>query len=195
MKEVDLWFRKYEMSHPKVKRKIYLATDEPLVIKECQKKYPHYTIYNSLENAKSATKENGERYTEASLLGMIHDVHMLSLARFVVCTHTSNTCRLLYELMHYKHGDASSMVYSLDSPWSNPFLRKHIRWEAVLEDKKTGLRRGDTLISYDKIGSHHVQVENKWMVKTENQRTTKEHQYPQFYLRQVPTFGNFSLFD
>ena len=148
-----------------------------------------------MDNAKSASKENGERYTEAALLGMIHDFHMLSLTRFVVCTHTSNTCRLLYELLHYKHGDASSMVLSLDSPWNRPFVRKYIRWEAVLEDRQTNLRRGDALLSYDKIGSHHVLVKNRWVVKTKNQRTREHHQYPQLYLRQVPTFGNFSLFD
>ena len=30
--EVELWFRKYEMSHGEVKRQIYLATDEVKVI-------------------------------------------------------------------------------------------------------------------------------------------------------------------
>ena len=31
MDEVELWFRNYEMSHPPVRRKIYLATDEAQV--------------------------------------------------------------------------------------------------------------------------------------------------------------------
>ena len=31
MEKVEEWFRKYEMSHPPVRRKIYLATDEPKV--------------------------------------------------------------------------------------------------------------------------------------------------------------------
>ena len=61
MEQVELWFRKYEMSHPQVPRKIYLATDEPAVIEECREKYPKYTVYASIENAKSASKEDGDR--------------------------------------------------------------------------------------------------------------------------------------
>ena len=33
MEKVEMWFRKYEMSHNKTKRQIYLATDEPQVDK------------------------------------------------------------------------------------------------------------------------------------------------------------------
>ena len=32
MEQVELWFIKYEMSHPPTKRRIYLASDEPQVI-------------------------------------------------------------------------------------------------------------------------------------------------------------------
>ena len=32
MKEVEMWFIKYEMSHNKTRRQIYLATDEPQVL-------------------------------------------------------------------------------------------------------------------------------------------------------------------
>jgi len=34
MEMAEMWFRKYEMSHPPTKRRIYLATDEPNVIRE-----------------------------------------------------------------------------------------------------------------------------------------------------------------
>ena len=33
MQEVERWFKQYEMSHNKTKRQIYLATDEPEVLK------------------------------------------------------------------------------------------------------------------------------------------------------------------
>ena len=33
MHEVERWFTKYEMSHNKTKRQIFLATDEPGVLK------------------------------------------------------------------------------------------------------------------------------------------------------------------
>ena len=35
MEQVEMWFRKYEMTHQKTKRQIYLATDEPQVSKSC----------------------------------------------------------------------------------------------------------------------------------------------------------------
>ena len=35
MEQVEMWFRKYEMSHQKTKRQIYLATDEPEVSNSC----------------------------------------------------------------------------------------------------------------------------------------------------------------
>ena len=31
MEKVEMWFRRYEMSHNRTKRQIYLATDEPQV--------------------------------------------------------------------------------------------------------------------------------------------------------------------
>ena len=37
MEEVELWFNKYEMSHPATRRRIYLASDEPQVMMiKCQ---------------------------------------------------------------------------------------------------------------------------------------------------------------
>ena len=60
------------------------------VLEEIHEKYPHYTIYDNLNISKSAGIDQGQRYSEISLLGIIQDIHMLSLTNFVVCTHTSN---------------------------------------------------------------------------------------------------------
>ena len=38
--------------------------------------------------------------------------------------------------MHFKHGDASSMLQSVDVPWWFLF-RKSITFEAIVEDKST----------------------------------------------------------
>ena len=58
------------------------------ILEECHLKFPEYTIYDNMEIAESAAKAS--RATEESLLGVIHDIHMLSLTDFVVCTHSSN---------------------------------------------------------------------------------------------------------
>ena len=58
------------------------------VLKECREKYPQYTVNDNMENAQLASKEN--RALEQSVLGVMLDIHMLSLTNYVVCTHTSN---------------------------------------------------------------------------------------------------------
>ena len=51
------------------------------------------------------------------MAGAFLDIHFLSDADFLVCTFSSNICRLAYELMQYKYPDRdiSSRVRSLDT--------------------------------------------------------------------------------
>ena len=60
------------------------------MLEECHSKYPEYTIYDNIKIAKSAAQHQFSRDSEESLLGVIQDIHMLSLTNYVVCTHTSN---------------------------------------------------------------------------------------------------------
>jgi hypothetical protein len=39
----------------------------------------------------------------------------------------------VYELLHYKHGQASNMLHSLDIPWGYQFVRKNIHFQALLD--------------------------------------------------------------
>lgn len=54
----------------RLRRRVFVATDDPAVIREVQEKYSHYEVYANMENAQSAQKS---RYTDASLRGMIVD--------------------------------------------------------------------------------------------------------------------------
>jgi len=192
MGKVEMWFRKYEMSHPPTKRRIYLATDEPTVIQECHEKFPDYEIIDNPEISKSVT---GGRFqdTEASFIGTIQDIHMLSLTDYVVCTHTSNMCTLIYELMHFKHGDASSMLKSLDIPWW--FLyRKLVTFEATVEDPSKNLRKGD-LLEVDTSFKTAFYTINHTFVNAINTRTQETQMYPIYKLRQMPSVYNFPMFD
>ena len=108
MEQAELWFRKYEMTHPPTRRRIYLATDEPQVINiiimnfkygllkvilECHEKYPEYEI---IDNPDISKLVNGGRNkdTYASFIGTIQDIHMLALMDHVICTLSSNVSRL-----------------------------------------------------------------------------------------------------
>ena len=58
------------------------------VLKEVHAKYPDYIIHDNLKVVESAKETL--RKSEESVLGVIHDIHLLSCTNFVVCTHSSN---------------------------------------------------------------------------------------------------------
>ncbi|XP_046551170.1 alpha-(1,6)-fucosyltransferase-like isoform X2 [Haliotis rubra] len=94
----------------KVERKVYLATDEPTVIKE-SKKYKDYTFIYNIDIIRTAERVTG---SSAVMMGIVYDIHFLSKTDFLVCTFSSQVCRTAYELMQTKHVDASSNFRSLD---------------------------------------------------------------------------------
>eukprot|EP00092_Neocalanus_flemingeri_P008733 GFUD01009404.1.p1 GENE.GFUD01009404.1~~GFUD01009404.1.p1 ORF type:complete len:498 (+),score=100.02 GFUD01009404.1:221-1495(+) len=197
MEQVELWFTQYEMYHPPTERRIYLASDDPQVLEESHEKYPQYTIYDNHNISSEASKV--EAYSEESLIGILHDIHMLSLTDYVVCTLSSGICGLVYELLHFKHGDASGMVHSLDSPWF--FVYRHnILLESVVENNALNLRKGDRL-EIQNI-QHSMQLRNKYkktdtqtLVETKNLRTEETSHYPVYMVKKVPVLFNFSIFD
>uniref|UniRef100_H3D3V5 Alpha-(1,6)-fucosyltransferase n=1 Tax=Tetraodon nigroviridis TaxID=99883 RepID=H3D3V5_TETNG len=94
------------------KKRVYLATDDPSLLQEAKNKYPEYEFISDNSISWSAGLHN--RYTENSLRGVILDIHFLSQTDFLVCTFSSQVCRVAYELMQMLHPDASSSFYSLD---------------------------------------------------------------------------------
>nr|KAF6386802.1 fucosyltransferase 8 [Myotis myotis] len=94
------------------KKRVYLATDDPSLLKEAKTKYPSYEFISDNSISWSAGLHN--RYTENSLRGVILDIHFLSQADFLVCTFSSQVCRVAYEIMQTLHPDASANFHSLD---------------------------------------------------------------------------------
>ncbi|XP_069064997.1 alpha-(1,6)-fucosyltransferase [Pleurodeles waltl] len=94
------------------KRRVYLATDDPSLLQEAKTKYPNYEFISDNSISWSAGLHN--RYTENSLRGVILDIHFLSQADFLVCTFSSQVCRVAYEIMQTLHPDASTNFHSLD---------------------------------------------------------------------------------
>lgn len=94
------------------KKRVYLATDDPALLKEAKAKYPDYEFISDNSISWSAGLHN--RYTENSLRGVILDIHFLSQTNFLVCTFSSQVCRVAYEIMQTLHPDASSHFHSLD---------------------------------------------------------------------------------
>ncbi|XP_025111317.1 alpha-(1,6)-fucosyltransferase-like [Pomacea canaliculata] len=113
MKHVEEYYDLRQQHEDIKERRLFLATDEPSLFAELQKKYPHYNI--SRVEGSADTSSVKSRFTRGGLSAILVDLHLLSMCDFVVCTYTSNVCRAVYELMQTRHGDASHKVYSLDS--------------------------------------------------------------------------------
>lgn len=112
MEYAEEYYRQLELEKPVDVRRIYLATDDPNLLSESKKKFPNYVFYGDPNIAKSASV--GTRYSTESLKGVILDIHMLSKCDYIVCTFSSQVCRLAYEIMQTFVPDASSQFHSLD---------------------------------------------------------------------------------
>ncbi|XP_072555146.1 alpha-(1,6)-fucosyltransferase isoform X2 [Paramormyrops kingsleyae] len=112
MVHVEDQFESLALRMPVDKRRVYLATDDPSLLQEARTKYPDYEFISDNSISWSAGLHN--RYTENSLRGVILDIHFLSQTNFLVCTFSSQVCRVAYEIMQTLHPDASGNFHSLD---------------------------------------------------------------------------------
>lgn len=104
MRAVDDYYDQLEMVQYIEKRRIFLASDDPKVIDEARKKYPHYEVIGDPEIAKFAAVST--RYTDSSLNGILLDIDLLSKCDFLVCTFSSQVCRVAYEVSDNQSTDA-----------------------------------------------------------------------------------------
>ena len=76
-------------SNEPIKKRVYLATDDPTGLKEARVKYlePEWEIYG---NSSVASAGIPERRYEDGLFGIVRDVIFLSKTDFLVCTFSSN---------------------------------------------------------------------------------------------------------
>ena len=75
-------------------------------------RYPNYKFIFDESVAKSASVQ--ARYSPESAQGVILDIYFLSQCDYLVCTFSSQVCRLAYELMQTRYPDASWRFKSLD---------------------------------------------------------------------------------
>ncbi|KAG8232909.1 hypothetical protein J437_LFUL011017 [Ladona fulva] len=115
-----------------IKRRVYLATDDPSVIVDAKIKYPKYEILGDPSIARTAAVST--RYSDSSLFGIIIDIHFLSMSDYLVCTFSSQVCRIAYEIMQQLRPDASNRFRSLDDIYYYGGQGTHLR-EAVLPHK------------------------------------------------------------
>ncbi|CAK8681880.1 unnamed protein product [Clavelina lepadiformis] len=183
MSHVEDWFLKEETklalkseNNPKLKRRVYLATDDPMVWKEAKRYYPSYKFLGSVERSKRA-KNLRTRDTRKGLIDIIADIYSLSQSNYIVCTLTSEVCKVAYQIMQTHNVDASADIYSLDFPFyfdvQAPMMRlvtlNHVAKESTNEIE---LKVGDQI---------DVQVDNHNGYFTgKNARTGETGMYPSY---------------
>ena len=90
------------------------------------------------------------RYSNTSLRGILIDIHMLAHSDYLVCTFSSNVCRLAYEIMQTLHPDASARIKSLDLIYFHEGLGQHHQELAIYAHKASrpgeiSMKEGDVL--------------------------------------------------
>ena len=185
MSHVDQWFQIYEKTHEIETRRVYIATDHPPILEEARKKYRKYTFINNLEASKSAHLDT--RYSDASLLGIILDIHFLSQSDYLVCTFSSQVCRLAYEMMQTLHVDASQWFYSLDNIYyyggGNPHRQVTTAEHRARNKEEISLRNGDDIeILGDNKDGYSI---------GKNIRTKQQGLYPAYKAEDQPTIVRF----
>jgi hypothetical protein len=110
----------------KGQRTIYIATDEPAVLKEALDGYPqykwlYYTSPDGVQSGASVDKNlQQDRSSMRGTMALFADWYFLSNVDFLVGTSSSQVTRLAYELMQTRLYDATSRFVSLDDPWYFP---------------------------------------------------------------------------
>lgn len=176
MKYVDEYFSKYELTQSLDKRRVYVASDDPKVLGEFRKKWPEYEFLGDQSVAKSAAVSS--RYSDSSLKGVIQDIHMLSVTDYLVCTFSSQVCRIAYEIMQQYHVDASDRFKSLDDIWYYGGQDEH-QQEALYEHKAQGRHSGEIDL---KPGDVLGVAGNHWngFNKGRNHRNNRVGLYPEY---------------
>lgn len=188
MGHVESYFTTLKMTQPDVVKRVYLASDDPTVITEAQKKFPDYTFIGDSNIARTAAVAT--RYTDASLKGIIADVHFLSLTDHLVCTFSSQVCRIAYEIMQSFHPDASGFFRSLDDIYYYGGQNAHNQRVRFPHTP----RRSDelSLIPGDIVGiaGNHWDGYSKGM----NRRTRQNGLYPSYKVEEVVDIADFPIY-
>lgn len=172
MTKVGQYFDSLE-EQPDVRR-VFIASDDPKVIPSARNRYPSYEIIGDPAIAETASVSR--RYSDVSLHGILIDIHLLSLSDFLVCTFSSQVCRVAYELMQTYYVDAYNRFASLDDVYYYGGQNSHPSI-AILDHHP---RKGDEIEL--KVGDLVEVLGNHWngFSKARNLRTNSKGLYPSF---------------
>ncbi|XP_050719698.1 alpha-(1,6)-fucosyltransferase-like isoform X2 [Eriocheir sinensis] len=123
MKHAENYYLDLEVASPlapPLPRRVFLATEVPALVEEARRKFPNYEFLWH----KNTAEKKFDRFNVQGLMDIMTDMYLLAHSDFVVCTFSSNVCRLVYEWMHVFRPDASFRVKSLDTSFYVMFGRR-----------------------------------------------------------------------
>ncbi|XP_060867350.1 alpha-(1,6)-fucosyltransferase-like [Metopolophium dirhodum] len=174
MYHVEEYYKLRELDGVYDAKRIYLATDEPTLFDEARLKYPEYDIIGDPEVSKSASGQ--KRELDSSIMNINIEIHILAHCDYLVCTFSSNVCRLAYEIMNSLEPDSSAKFTSLDDTFyfSGQVHRLDV---AIISHKSEGPEEMDL-----EVGDEIEVAGNHWdgYSKGTNLRTKKTLLYPTF---------------
>ena len=130
MKYAKEYFEKEEFKKKNkfISKQVFIASDDESVFDEIRKKYPEYKVLGDELRTRSASLMS--RYDFESLKYLITDIHMLSQSDYIVCTLSSNVCKLAHSIQQQRFVDGSRRLYSLEDSWLNSgtlFTWRHVQ--------------------------------------------------------------------
>ncbi|XP_076274211.1 alpha-(1,6)-fucosyltransferase 8 [Rhynchophorus ferrugineus] len=188
MTAVDEYYKQLSLSQKIDKKRIYLASDDPKVLLEAKTKYTDYEVICDPQISKTAAVSS--RYSDTSLFGIILDIHMLSLSDFLVCTFSSQVCRVAYEVMQNYYPDASSRYKSLDDIYYYGGQNPHNMIAVYPHEPK---RQAEMQIA---VGDLIGVAGNHWngFSKGRNLRTNQNGLYPSFKMKDKIEVAKFPVY-
>uniref|UniRef100_UPI000EF468D6 alpha-(1,6)-fucosyltransferase-like n=1 Tax=Ciona intestinalis TaxID=7719 RepID=UPI000EF468D6 len=137
-------------------RKVFVATDDVTVIDEMIQRYPHYVIIHDRESA-AMGNDKLLRHTAGGIQYVTMDIMRLVECDYVICTMTSNICRLTFELMQQRYGDVTNRLLSLDRSYN--FHRRKFPTNHIVVLPHTGATSSELTLS---VGDRVDPLHRKW---------------------------------
>ena len=129
------------------------------------------------------TDSQSTRYSTGGFESLLFDIYFLSRADYLVCTFSSNICRLSYELSIPLADDKSKTVHSLDTPYY--VLSDATFYKKAVLDRKTEpkLRRGDVVVRRVIHGMKYDEYNQDGFYLGRTSQSEPLKKYPSYYFK------------
>ena len=144
-------------------------------------RFPEYRfIYN--DSYVHLTGDKQARYSSQGFEALLFDLYFLAQADYLVCTFSSNICRLAYELRLAKDSDIYKSHHSLDTPY---YLVSEARFYkmAILNSPSNSVRKGDLFYRRCISGLDCREYHSDGFYFGKNIRTNVRKSYPSYLLK------------